>query len=980
MNFDSVPGRQAAQLFEIPNEGRPKLVAQRAFVDLAPGQEIRVSYFRSWDAESPAEGNYPPSYKLILSYDLDIGNDGIPENDDTNSQNNELIRSGSRINALFGSPTPRPPANEGSNSQDNLPRNLYLADVNGDGRTDFLQRAGTRIFAYETDFDKTGILHEYVSSPVRRLVTGDFLGAGYDQTVALTTSGKLLAFQTGTEAGSTRSELRDWFQQDAFFSTLSDTIVADYNGDGRSDILVYNRSSGDMRFYTLDAGSNSRFVSMPGFSIGNLERAERAGTKIRAGDVDGDSRADIVTVNSSGQVSYFHSVWTGSQDTFWWAWTSAGGFVSSDDQIQLARIDDNLGQDLVLHNSSTGETRFHKMQFGNGRPPVLPVTTGQIQEHSNSSIYFANFKDPRPEPGGTLREDSISFYSNGNRYRRVDARWDGTSPTYWWAYTQNTPRNDTGWADVENHKWLVIKCKMADRSAEPNSDDFYRQLYTSASDDGVVEYWRDISYGTYDLSANEVDDNWYVMDEKYDELVATFLFSTDTLSQTAIRNVIRALDNTSDESVPSALEKEFDTNDNTLSAEAEVEVRTAGSEWRIRDGGKTFIVKSEDNTLKIYKPVSRWEKIKACIDASGRSTNNYTGVIAVVNSRIDAGYHNQVLVDPGAMNVTFAAHEMAHGYGWKHSFDDTDRQNATWSQPGEYFDHWDIMSAMAVRTFKNSQGLTSGPEMNAPYKMKKAFIPQHRIHSLTSPATEITPATYNIAAINRPEANGLLMLRIGGNDDNYYTVEFRQKSGWDRGIDKDAVLVHQVWSGIDGKGNRVNERSILLTENGRNADRQPGDVVYLPTGVAIKIESFDARAQTAQVTILPAQPIYSSGVFTVRGTWSGDLDQGSEATSSIEADFHWAQKTSTTRELVPRNGAQFAVMGTSPLGYHQCLAAPLSSSPIQANGSTFGDLAVGNWICGRTSEGRITAFKVVSITPRPAANNDITLEFFTWEN
>lgn len=77
------------------------MVAQVPFQNLAPAQEVNLVYERNWDAASPAEGEFPPTYRLLIGYDPDILLDGNPNNDDCNSNNNQLERSGADVNALF---------------------------------------------------------------------------------------------------------------------------------------------------------------------------------------------------------------------------------------------------------------------------------------------------------------------------------------------------------------------------------------------------------------------------------------------------------------------------------------------------------------------------------------------------------------------------------------------------------------------------------------------------------------------------------------------------------------------------------------------------------------------------------------------------------------------------------------------------------------------------------------------------------------
>ncbi|ACI21234.1 MULTISPECIES: hypothetical protein [Thermodesulfovibrio] len=99
--YISGPNQQAVYLYEIPMGGKANLVATKKFQNLNPGQEITVSYERNWNASSPSEGEFPPSYRVVIAYDPDIRMDSNPKNDDCNMNNNQKERSGTEINALF---------------------------------------------------------------------------------------------------------------------------------------------------------------------------------------------------------------------------------------------------------------------------------------------------------------------------------------------------------------------------------------------------------------------------------------------------------------------------------------------------------------------------------------------------------------------------------------------------------------------------------------------------------------------------------------------------------------------------------------------------------------------------------------------------------------------------------------------------------------------------------------------------------------
>ncbi len=111
----------------------------------------------------------------------------------------------------------------------------------------------------------------------------------------------------------------------------------------------------------------------------------------------------------------------------------------------------------------------------------------------------------------------------------------------------------------------------------------------------------------------------------------------------------------------------------------------------------------------------------------------------------------------------------------------------------------------------------------------------------------------------------------------------------------------------------------------------------------------------------PKEPmIYSSGQAVVRGTWSWDLDLGSQNTAG--GDFWWDQQTATTRYLTPKNGAVFFVVGMrdfNSLSYSDLERFPFSGQKIDASNAVNNSIPTNTVVAYRTNEGRLGKFLVV---------------------
>jgi hypothetical protein len=120
---------------------------------------------------------------------------------------------------------------------------------------------------------------------------------------------------------------------------------------------------------------------------------------------------------------------------------------------------------------------------------------------------------------------------------------------------------------------------------------------------------------------------------------------------------------------------------------------------------------------------------------------------------------------------------------------------------------------------------------------------------------------------------------------------------------------------------------------------------------------------------VPATPVvHASGTLSVAQTYVFDLDSGEVGGAG---DLWFEADTAVALFITPRGGAQIAVGDRSNRGYAGCSAATFTTTR-----APLASLPVGSFVCVRTSEGRISQFRVNAIST--ASPRTLTLAYTTW--
>jgi len=181
-------------------------------------------------------------------------------------------------------------------------------------------------------------------------------------------------------------------------------------------------------------------ANIPKFSLGNLLGGTTINfslREIRAGNFGGDAGTDLLVYDPFRfQLHVFIAI-TASNGTrsFVWAFTTNTGIANIAEELSVANIDGDETEDAIFHDVRTGEYRFLKVQYINATLPAIAQTSGQLYNGGGSSLFWSKLKTTDEEGNSNARDDALS-YIPGPFWHRVDARFDGAEPTYWWIYTQ----------------------------------------------------------------------------------------------------------------------------------------------------------------------------------------------------------------------------------------------------------------------------------------------------------------------------------------------------------------------------------------------------------------------------------------------------------------------------------------------------------------------------------------------------------------
>lgn len=504
------------------------------------------------------------------------------------------------------------------------------------------------------------------------------------------------------------------------------------------------------------------------------------------------------------------------------------------------------------------------------------------------------------------------------------------------------------------HPVVVALCNFKNETVQPNTPSYFEHMLSDAGagELGALDYWNDVSYANFSVSGTVVK-GWYTLPISRDTW-AGYGRSQKWSSCAEAAEPFVNLNNFTDVIVvfPEA------TTTTTAGINASVTSLTAAS-TTVGDAANfptpPFLMSIDDGSLpsngnsETVNVTGISGTTFTIVRAQGGTTAKAHAAGATIIVGGDLFGFGQRAVTLNGNNYTLGGvvaahdiplsvytHEMGHGFNFNHS-------RALSNSTNDYNDCYDIMSAIsciyafsgAGTTFGGSTfgGNSKGPGMNAVQLDLQGWIPGARETTFNN--SSCTQSTYSMAALNHPGASGYQELRIPAGvvisipasegstaTSDYYTVELRSKTGWDRGIPADAFVLHL----------EANNRSYWVDQFGG----QPvGHFGSLWAGD----EHVDA-VNKSYVAINSIDPSTFTGVITLGAckinaslTYSGDSDADFNDVATLAADL-LVQGTSAPVPGAPVTftlGTQSCAATTDAAGHASCMVLITQDPPGPGN-------------------------------------------------
>jgi hypothetical protein len=225
--------------------------------------------------------------------------------------------------------------------------------------------------------------------------------------------------------GSTGQEMLSFFAYEWFFGGGVMVAAADFNGDGIDDLVVGADQGGGPRV-RIFSGTNTNNVMADFWGIEDSNF--RGGTRIAAGDIDGDRRADLVVAAGPGggpRIAVYHGATIGVGNPQ----RMIGDFYA---------FDPSLANGSYVAVSDINGDGYSDVIFGGGSGPArVRIANGYTLSRTdgNYSLSLGIADETFPQPAGYsggARVATGDFDGNGSQDVVIGTGVGGTGRMFLW--------------------------------------------------------------------------------------------------------------------------------------------------------------------------------------------------------------------------------------------------------------------------------------------------------------------------------------------------------------------------------------------------------------------------------------------------------------------------------------------------------------------------------------------------------------------
>lgn len=297
-------------------------------------------------------------------------------------------------------------------------QNVYAGDFNGDGKDDILVHSGNAIHIYRSNGSQLDVVFSAVErvpgswqfTPGDRFFVGDFNGDGKDEVAVFNGSNWVMEY-LGLLADDGADGLRLIARYDnsmpGWDFTPGDRFhVADFNGDGKKDLFVFNGSNWAIPYVGMLRSTGT------GFSLANRYDANMPGWQMRpndrhvVGDFSGNGKEDLWVFNGSNwsipYLGMLRSNGTSLSMSKRYDGTMPGWQMRPNDRHYVGDFDGDGKADLYVFNGTNWSIAYLGM---------LKSTGSQL---SMTRRYDGN------APGWQMRAHDMHWIADVNRDGKAD--------------------------------------------------------------------------------------------------------------------------------------------------------------------------------------------------------------------------------------------------------------------------------------------------------------------------------------------------------------------------------------------------------------------------------------------------------------------------------------------------------------------------------------------------------------------------------